>query len=151
LTGTLPFELNYGDHPLMAANMLQTSTMLLDIPATDIFISDMALKLCLAHDSLVSTQAKASKYANMHSSEGIDFQVGDLVLPNSKHIHIEVSTILDSNKKFHYKFLGLFLIHKILIPCTTFELDIPHSHQMHPIFHISKLRKYISSNDIKDF
>ena len=52
------------------------------------------------------------------------------------------------SKKLQYKFLGSFAITDMIVPKTTFWLELPEYWKIHPVFHVSKLKKHIEPNEI---
>ena len=107
----------------------------------------MDLKIRLAQDALVSAQAIQSKHVNKKCRDvKQDLVVGDLVLLNTEHI--DLSNIPDSSiKKLQDRFVGPFSIVKI-ISKTTYKLELPSNWKLHPVFHISKLKKHIDDIEL---
>ena len=64
------------------------------------------------------------------------FRVGDKVLLSSKDINIK-----DLTPKLRLKYLGPWTITKV-ISSHAYQLDLPLSLQIHPVFHVSKLERY---------
>ena len=54
----------------------------------------------------------------------------------------------DISKKLQHKFLGPFAITDVIVPKTTFRLELPEHWKIHPVFHVSKLKKHIEPDEI---
>ena len=142
-TGITPFELVYGDWPIIPTSVLNLdANKPMSVAATDTFLSDMLLKLRLAQDALVSAQTIQAKQANKKHKDITDFHIGDLVWLNSQHINLK-NVPKDTAKKLQHCFLGPFPIIKIVVLNTMFKLELPVDWKIHPVFHVSKLKKHI--------
>ena len=64
---------------------------------------------------------------------------------NSQHIDLK-NVPIDSTKKLQHKFLGPFTITDVIVPKMTFCLELPLEWKIHPVFHISKLKKHIEDD-----
>ena len=143
-TGFTPFELVYGDRP-SAPSMLITSEQS-EVPATITFLEDMNLKIRLAQDALVLAQARQAQYADQHHTPAPLFEIGDLALLDSEDINI-TNLPPDHTWKLSHRFLGPFLIARI-VSDSVFELTLPENWRLHPVFHVSKLRRYTVSDTV---
>ena len=59
------------------------------MPVMDTFLSDMMLKLHLAQDALVSTQAIQLQNVNRKCQEVQELYVGDIIWLNAEHISLK--------------------------------------------------------------
>ena len=73
--------------------------------------------------------------------------VGDIVWLNAKHISLK-NIPQNMSKKLQHKFLGPFAIIDMIVPKMTFQLELPEHWKIHPVFHVSKLKKHIESDEI---
>nr|KYP55106.1 hypothetical protein KK1_001311 [Cajanus cajan] len=71
------------------------------------------------------------------------FEVGDWVLLRLQPYR-QVSLHRRSNQKLARRFYGLFRVHR-RIGAVAYELELPLSSKLHPVFHISRLRPYIGN------
>ena len=130
-----PFFLNYGHHPRTPAALLtQTNT-----PAADDFVLQIQNLTQAAQDALALAQANQEKYANENRTH-MTFALGDLVLLSSAHINL-ASQQQRPTRKLQNRFLGPYPIMKVISP-VTYKLDLPPSMPIHPVFHVSLLKKY---------
>jgi hypothetical protein len=69
------------------------------------------------------------------------FEVGDLVYLKLQP-HIQTSIALRSNNKLSFKLYGPFrILQKIGV--VAYKLDLPSSSQIHPVIHVSQLKKHV--------
>ena len=86
----------------------------------------------------MKAQQRQSKYANQHR-QNITFQVNDQVLLSTSNLNTN-----DRARKLISKYIGPFRIKKV-ISDVVYELELPDTmirRRIHPVFHISKLKKY---------
>ena len=79
-------------------------------------------------------QARQEEQANRNRMPARRFGIGQFVWLDSRHIKT-----LRPQKKLDWKHLGLFQIKKI-ISSHAYELDLPASMRIHPVFNVSLLR-----------
>jgi Chromo (CHRromatin Organisation MOdifier) domain len=72
--------------------------------------------------------------------------VDDLVLLSSAHINL-ASQAKRPSKKLQHQFIGPYRIIQKISP-VAYKLALPHTLQIHPVFHVSKLRPYQSPETI---
>ncbi|MCO5584567.1 hypothetical protein L7F22_038497 [Adiantum nelumboides] len=103
------------------------------------FLEDMNDMLKVARESIRSTQDRAQTYANK-AHKKVTFEKGDFVFlkvpTKSKTMKMEKCDKLSS------KYCGFFKILK-KIGDVAYKLELPESSQVHPVFHVSKLKKSI--------
>ena len=93
-----------------------------------------------AKECLSEAQSRQSHYANKDRRE-ISFNIGDLVMLSTNNLRN-----LDKTPKLSSKYIGPFKIKK-KISDVVYELDLPTDMNIHPSFHISKLKKYNVNDD----
>ena len=81
------------------------------------------------------------KYANQHRREET-FKVGEKVLLSTANIRNK-----DRAPKLSQRFIGPFTIRRV-VSDVAYELILPVSMKIHPVFHISKLRKHIDGTQL---
>ena len=89
--------------------------------------------------ALITEQIKVAKvlqshYADQHQVQHV-FKVGDKVMLDTTNLVIRNQT----TRKLRQRFLGPFPISKVISP-VAYELLLPGTMNVHPVFHVSKLR-----------
>lgn len=136
-TGFSPFYLVYGQELATPAAFISPSFQRTNIEDTDQFLDRMQQTIDLAKRSIIRSQDNQKKYADNKRKQE-EFQVGDKVLLNSKHIR---DPLQQESKKLSARFLGPFeIISKV--GQVAYELQLPYTMQIHPVFHVSLLRRY---------
>lgn len=134
-TGYTPFFLDCGRHPHTPATLLSGTTRPGYNVTSERFLTQWHTDIENAKTNLRAAQKRQAKYANMKLRD-YSFRVGDQVLLSSKDINIK-----DLTPKLRLKYLGPWTITKI-ISSHAYQLDLPLSLQIHPVFHVSKLERY---------
>jgi hypothetical protein len=88
-------------------------------------------------DVLSKARSRMKFYADRKRSPIDTFKVGDLVLLNCQDIPTN-----NSFSKLNSPFAGPFPVTRI-ISDTTVELRLPESSRLHPVFHVSKLERFV--------
>ena len=136
-TGFTPHYLNHGyDMQLPLDAAMQPSRQSNNPTAAD--------RIQLIHDSvrqakanLQQAQQRQTHYANQHRKD-VEFKVGDKVMLSTGHLNLKDK---DKSKKFTPRFIGPFAITKVISP-VSYELALPSTMRIHPVFHVSKLQRY---------
>ena len=137
-TDSTPFFLNYGEHPRTPTNVDVVCRSRL--PAVDTFVGRIKDSINRARDSLKNAQARMCK--NQDAKRRAEaFQVGEFAFLSTKGIRL--SSV--GAKKLMSQYLGPFEVIR-RIGAVAYELCLPASMQrIHPVFHVSLLRKYKGS------
>jgi len=133
------FFLNHGQDPQTPASLLADQSLDCNVPTTTEFVENIAKTIKNATENLQKAQESQRKYADKHRREE-QFQVGDRVLLDSKNITVDVQARRPT-KKLQPKFLGPFKIKKI-VSTVAYELDLPATMKVHPVFHVVLLKRY---------
>jgi hypothetical protein len=141
-TGHSPFYLNHGHHPIIPATIHKSP-----VPAAEDFTLQMKNLLKIAQDNIAQAQARQAKYANQHRREE-SFEVGDSVLISAENINLP-SQAQRPTRKFQARFIGPYPI-LAKISDNAYKVQLPEDLRIHPVFHVSKLKRYTESND-QDF
>ena len=64
--------------------------------------------------------------------------------------HIQSSVALRSNHKLSFRFYGPFEVLS-RVGKVAYKLDLPTSTQIHPVVHVSQLKKHIPANEVLEF
>jgi hypothetical protein len=97
-----------------------------------------AMKLA-AQDAITAAQEYQVKHYNKHRSPTPDYNIGDSVLLKRKHMHFDRTK---PPRKFAAKQFGPYKIHKIIVPHHAYELELPKSLRLHPVFPATVLEPY---------
>ena len=131
-----PYFMNYGFHPRFtlnasAASMNQSAEQMHET----IHATVKQAKL-----NLEQAQQRQAHFANQHRKEA-EFEVDDEVMLSTKNLPIK-----DRAPKLDPKFIGPYRIVK-RVGQVAYELALPSTmRSLHPVFHVSKLRKPKESN-----
>jgi hypothetical protein len=134
-TGYSPFFLSAGQHPnlpiLEAIREADASTN----PTANEMLQNMTQALQQARENLLVAQNRQQRYANEHRREKV-FAEGDMVLLSTANLRNE-----NRAPKLSPKYVGPFPISRV-VSAVAYELALPATMKIHPVFHISKLREY---------
>ncbi|KAJ7530928.1 hypothetical protein O6H91_14G025300 [Diphasiastrum complanatum] len=132
-TGLSPFELNYGFRPLSPAIIGIPHR----VPSVVEFLAQMQQKLEMARDNLSKAVAWAESYARENRTYR-EFENGDwvylLVPSKSKVLHTRKCA------KLSPRYCGPWLIIK-KVSQVAYKLQLLVGCKVHPVFHVSKLKK----------
>jgi hypothetical protein len=137
-TGFSPFFLNSGQHPnlpMLTAVKSESSN-----PTANDFLERISKGLTQAKQNLKDAQERQTKYANQNRRE-MKFKVGDQVLLSTANIRNK-----DRAPKLSPRFIGPFRVCRV-VSDVAYELQLPTTMKIHPVFHISKLKKYVNGLD----
>ncbi|KAG8443857.1 hypothetical protein GDO86_009156 [Hymenochirus boettgeri] len=87
-------------------------------------------------------QKQTLKTANSSRRDTSIFKVGDFVWLSTRNIRLKIPST-----KLGPRFLGPFLIKKA-INTVAFKLDLPKSLKIHPVFHVSCFKRYVSNSSM---
>lgn len=142
-TGISPFKLVYGRDPLVPSSFLSSSA---EQPSTNIaaledFIRDVHERVRLAQDAMQDAQSRQERYANLARRDD-SFKIGDRVLLSTEDLNLKFEPKVS---KLQHKFVGPFKVVNVVTP-VTYKLELPSIYKVHPVFHVSKLRRYLESD-----
>ena len=149
-TGYSPFYLNYGQEMSLPANLLNNSD-LNDEPITtedgnaaveDIF-ADLRDTLINVQSNLTKAQEYQKKYADKSRRHEI-YKLNDRVLLDTSDITFTIGT-----KKLLDKYIGPYKIIEV-ISDVAYKLDLPIKFRLHPVFHVSKLKRVVETDKFPD-
>ena len=124
-----PFEAIYGFNPITPPTL-----MLPHNPNSLDLINRIHDIHALITEQLKIAKVLQSHYADQHQIQH-SFEVGDKVMLDTTNLVIRNQT----TRKLRQRFLGPFTISKVVSP-VSYELMLPGTMNVHPVFHISKLR-----------
>lgn len=136
--GRSPFEALYGYSPrnfgISAVDSAQSSSLSSWLQDREVMSSLIKQHLCCAK---LQMKSQADKLRSERS-----FEEGDLVFVKLQP-YVQSSLAARANKKLAFKFFGPY---KVLsrIGSVAYKLDLPSSSSIHPVFHVSQLKKAVT-------
>ena len=140
-TGLSPFYCDLGQHPLVPSSLTMHTEFsdITRVDATADYLRHMAEIMMEAQSAIAEAQERQAYYANQHRREEV-FEEGEMVLLSTANITTEVDARRPSSK-LSPRFIGPYRIVKMVSP-TACMLELPATMKIHPVFHVSLLRKY---------
>ena len=136
-TGFTPYYLNYGDHPVFPPPVQFD-----DVSNESVY--DMMQKLQnnieLAKRNMQNAKDRQTHYANHHRRD-FSFKEGEEVWLSTKNLKLPKGI----TRKLSNRYTGPFKINEVVSP-TTYKLALPGAWNIHPVFHISLLKKYVAGS-----
>ena len=142
-TKASPFMLNYGQQPSTPSNMFKPSAE--KVQTTAEFLTLMGNLTKRAKDELAWAKARQEAYANQHRRD-VQLREGDMVLLSAENINLASQTARPS-KKLQTRYIGPYRVSQI-ISTVAYRLELPPDLRIHPVFHISCLKKYTDPTSI---
>ena len=130
-----PFFLNYGQHPLTPVTIF-TET---HVPSARLFADQFQHAISNARKCLEQAQQRQKTFADQNRRE-VQYEVGQQVLLSTRHFTFKAV----GTRKFMPKYIGPFKVLKLAGPVAC-KLELPSSYTVHPVFHVSLLKPYCSS------
>lgn len=137
-TGFSPYYLNTGnDFPTLLTRALESAREATNEAAADkVHRWNDALEK--AKENIEKAQLRQQRYADEYRRDLI-FEVGDRVLLSTENLRS--SGIMIGAPKFLPKFIGPYRVTKV-ISRTAYELNLPNTMKVHPVFHVHLLKPY---------
>jgi len=131
-----PFEALYGRSPPSIATYISGSSQ---IAAVDDSLTKRTQMLKVIRTNLAKAQQRMKSLSNAHRQDH-QFQEGDWVLLKIQP-YSQTNVGVHTPKKLSRHFVGPFCILR-RIGAVAYELKLPPEARIHPVFHISKLRRF---------
>jgi transposase InsO family protein len=146
--GRSPFEALYGYQPK------HFGAQALDSSSTDLteFLQEKERIHQLLHQHLLRAKQRMKHQTDKQRSERT-FQVGDLVFVKLQP-YVQSSVSSRANQKLGFRYFGPYCILS-RIGATAYKLQLPSSSSVHPVFHVSQLKRVVQpatqvSSDLPD-
>ncbi|MCW3101545.1 MAG: uncharacterized protein JWL77_7163 [Chthonomonadaceae bacterium] len=133
-TGFSPFYLNYGQHPSFPLSSLNQQINETSNAAVEELLERLMSDLIIAEENVKKAQDSQQQQANRHRSDQ-EYELGQQVWLSTTNLNLKMKI----TPKLTQRWIGPFLIKRKLSPLN-YELILPPSLPIHPVFHISKLR-----------
>ncbi len=134
-TNMTPWFFNHGYHPRLPITPGDTN-----VPAVTQFTQHLHQRIAYATGCL--QQAKARQKSNADSRRrDLQFSVGQLVRLNLQHLDLPGCP----SRKLSPRFSHPLRICKVISP-VAYQLELPATWKIHPVFHVSHLRPYRPDN-----
>jgi hypothetical protein len=134
-TGYTPFFLSTGDHPIMPTAILKGKVST-NVESVQVMVERMKTALEEAQANLSLAQSRACYQANK-SRRVEQFEVGDEVVLATRNLRIDQHL----PSKLRRRWVGPMRVAKVISP-VAYQLDLPPLWKVHPVFHISTLKRY---------
>ena len=139
-TGYSPFYLHSGDHPILPSWILGGTTSS-NLEAMKEMTDRMKTALEEAQANMSHAQRQASTQANK-SRRDEAFAIGDEVVLSTRYLNVDQHL----PAKLRRRWLGPFIISAVISP-VAYRLDLPPHWKVHPVFHVSNLKRYHRSEE----
>jgi hypothetical protein len=135
-TGFSPYYLNYGQHPNLPI-INASSQQECNNQTVSELLSSLHNSVSIAKNNLLSAQQRQAYYANQHRREVV-FEVGDEVMLSTVNFR---NMNPSRTVKLMPRYIGPLKIKKV-VSSVAYELELPPTLRIHPVFHVSKLKLY---------
>ncbi|KAH8154381.1 uncharacterized protein LAJ45_02149 [Morchella importuna] len=131
-TKVSPFYANSGRNPRMTFGPLEHGKTIAEDQANSI-AKEMKDIVEFLKSEMFRAQRIQEESANLNRSPAPRYHIGDKVFLSTRHVLTK-----RPSKKFDWKRIGPYSIKRIVNPYA-YELELPHSMKIHPVFHVSLL------------
>ena len=133
-TGFSPFFLNYGYEPVMPIQLLKgdESTKMESVAS---FVQRVTSDWNLARENLQRSVGLQQKYYDQKHRD-VHYYVGDLVLLSTRNLKMK-----GTPAQLQLRFVGPFTVIEV-IGQPAYKLLVPEDWKVHPVFHVSLLKKW---------
>jgi transposase InsO family protein len=136
-TKETPFFLNCGQHPKLALDHAVQPAAESNHASAAERVSELHRRIEQAKTELQRAQQRQARYAD-ESRRELQLRVGDRVLLSTENLQLKDA---ERTKKLLGKYIGPFSVARV-VSKVAYELSLPASMKLHPVFHVSKLKPY---------
>jgi superfamily I DNA and/or RNA helicase len=140
-TKMTPFFLDSGQEPILPQALLQGNVKR-DNPASEEYLNNIKTNIRTARENIKEAQERQRLYANKKRKD-IALKEGDKVLLDTRNLRMKPKS---NSRKLLKRFIGPFRVEKV-ISQVAYKLKLPESLKIHPVFHVSLLKKYVGRID----
>ena len=140
--GLTPFEVLYGHKPRDFGTPNLDECTVSDVAT---WMKERAIMTQLLHQHLERAQHRMKHHADKHRTDR-HFDVGDQVYLKLQP-HIQSSVAHRPNQKLSFRYYGPFPI-EAKVGSVAYKLRLPSSSQIHPVIHVSQLKKAVNANTV---
>ena len=135
--GMCPFECDLGRRPRAPLDLVPPPEASV---ASAEFLVRLDAALHQAQDAIARSQEQQVANADSHRRD-VEYNVGDRVLLSAQGVQDQNKAVRESTKLTEL-YHGPYTIKKKL-SAVVYELDLPKDMKCHPVFHVSRLRRYL--------
>src|SRR6185295_6831912 len=143
-TSISPFKLVTGQDPIVPLSLTTSVEIDTNVPSTEDFVKKIADGIKKAMEKLQEAQKSQKKYADKGRRDEV-FKIGDLVMLSTKNIQVDTQKNRPS-RKLQPRYIGPFQIIQV-ISDVNYKLELPGTMKIHPVFHVSLLKRYIENSE----
>lgn len=140
--GMTPFYMTYGYHPTSPLTV-QVESPDSNVPAATDFVSNIEAAVKQAKELWHKAQQRQKATADADRSD-VELEVGQQVLLSTENIRLKSP----GTQKLLPRYVGPFAV-KARKGSVTYELELPSSLRVHPVFHVSLLKPYKSDGSVQ--
>jgi hypothetical protein len=130
-----PFEVLYGYPPRHLGVDFRTAC---EVPSLQSWLDERKMVIQLVQQQLIRAQLRQKAQADKNRTERT-FQLGDWVYLKLQP-YVQASLVRRANHKLAFKFFGPYLVIE-KVGSVAYKLRLPESCHIHPVFHVSLLKK----------
>lgn len=147
LTGRLPFELVLDYRPVVHPS-LSLPFKEADSSEVAAWLEDRASKLRIVRDELAAAKVRQAAQANKKRGPEVVHAVGDLVMVDTRGRRARFKSRRGDGRsaKLFPRWDGPFEVLEATPATSRYRLALPEGDKAHPVFHASKLKRYVRNN-----
>jgi len=140
-TGFSPYYLNTGRHLSTCLNQAMERVDESSTPATAALLRRWDEALIKVRENIRKAQQRQRQYADAHRRD-LAFEPGAAVLLSTENLRANMV----GAPKLLPRFIGPYRVKRVISP-TAYELVLPSSMRIHPVFHVHLLKPYLDGRD----